>query len=408
MHRRSLFELCAMLGLSLVTATCDSTGPSRLVEIPDCWFPTEPVPTWIAVQVDGRSWQQLPVSGHRVILDTTARVGLAFGFGGFSWFYYVAVSELRGATCQHRDRSTVTKTLSSHVAGVGTGQIWTVEARDSPYRLQSGPLDSSTMLQVADGPTDIVALLTNNRFWIEPDSPSRLIVRRNVSLPNGAIMPNFDFASTEALTFDSASVSVLGLPTGVSFYPDTNEIVVSGVRLVMSSRTLAGPQRLYGAPAALGKGDYHSYSASVHGSTQQHVGFYYFTPRDTMLTMGPAIAQPNVSVPAGGCLSFAASLPAQAEYPDFVTVALEAYQSRPFKMSSIRVTVSREYLGATPATWKVDTPFAKNSNGACLASPYATRTVTVTAGLGRVALTLGGASARDGEVLLTSSRSLTP
>jgi len=169
-----------------------------------------------------------------------------------------------------------------------------------------------TIEGVPDGPQDLLAVRTAQA------APPRLIVRRNLDLPNGSVVPTLDFASAEAFDMVTATLtignlggdgnpvvdfSVLTTPHGEFFLP----IAASGN---------GSPQPYLALPAnKLLAGDVERLHVSANGNTSRTADLYFRTPTDRTVTLGSRIEPPTISAIAGGSTPrFRARYVVQADY----------------------------------------------------------------------------------------------
>ena len=150
---------------------------------------------------------------------------------------------------------------------------------------------------VAPGPQDLLAVRTAQA------APPRLILRRNLDLPNGSVVPTLDFASAEAFDMVTATLtignlggdgnpvvdfSVLTTPHGEFFLP----IAASGN---------GSPQPYLALPAdKLLAGDLERLHVSANGTSSRTADLYFRAPTDRTVTLGSRIEAPAISVVGGG------------------------------------------------------------------------------------------------------------
>ena len=165
---------------------------------------------------------------------------------------------------------------------------------------------------VAAGPQDLLAVRTAQA------APPRLIIRRDLDLPNGSVVPTLDFASGEAFDMVTATLtianlggdgnpvvdfSVLTTPHGEFFLP----IAASG----------NGSRQPYLAIPAnkLLAGDLERLHVSANGTSSRAADLYFRAPTDRTVTLGSQIEAPTISVIAGGpAPRLRAHYVAQADY----------------------------------------------------------------------------------------------
>jgi len=205
------------------------------------------------------------------------------------------------------------KSLRGTVAGIGETEAAFI-AVGSLGRAGVLPREGLdfTIDGVAAGPQDLVAARTAQA------APPRLIIRRDLDLPNGSVVPTLDFASAEAFDMVTATLtianlggdgdpvvdfSVLTTPHGEFFLP----IAASGN---------GSPQPYLALPAdKLLAGDLERLHVSANGTTTRSADLYFRTPTDRTVTLGSRIEPPTISViPGASTPRLRAHYVAQADY----------------------------------------------------------------------------------------------
>ncbi len=405
--RRTILSATVVLGLGVLSVfgCSDSTAPiSRLT------FCSPPL--WVAVKLDGEStWKSQEVTGNAVTFEATPTLSIAYSFSvGSVYIWSLSADEfreIRVAPVGSAGRGgcspdyTKLKTLAGSATGIAPGRQYDV-ASTATFANTSG---ATFTLGAPDGPVDLVARMFH---FIPEIAVEKVIVRRDVNLPNGASIPVFDFASPEARPLDSASL-VVTYPDGSALTSFSGSFVTSlrtrspsGLLRLSSNRPLPF---LHSVPQALLRpDDYHDLRASACLPDCGQLSFYYRSARATSLAMGPMAGSATASVVATDpCVRLHFEIPAQSEYPSFVQIVLSWGSSSSNR--SVVMGVTKAYLGATPSTWTYDVPELRRGDGSCLLEPAAkTARVFTTVGEGRLALLADLVPGRDGELLRAASR----
>jgi len=305
----------------------DSVGPrpvpDRAVAVSYC---AAVAPTWVAFRDGDGAWtRETPsVAGSTTTFRhsfTSNRAAIAsltpVLSGAFSVLrvLYGAPEELStdGDTTSSDCLTGSFKSLHGTVSGIATTEAAFIAV---------GPLARTgvvpregldfTIDGVPAGPQDLLAVRTAQAAL------PRLIVRRNLDLPNGSVVPTLDFASAEAFDMVTATLtignlggdgnpvvdfSVLTTPHGEFFLP----IAASGS---------GSPQPYLALPAdKLLAGDLERLHVSANGTTSRTADVYFRTPTNRTVTLGSQIAAPTISFIASGATPrFRAHYDAQSDY----------------------------------------------------------------------------------------------
>ena len=207
-----------------------------------------------------------------------------------------------------------------------------------------------TIEGVAAGPQDLLAARTAQAL------PPRLILRRDLDLPNGSVVPTLDFASPEAFDMVPATLtignlggdanpvvdfSVLTTPHGEFFLP----IAASGN---------GSPQPFLALPAdKMLAGDLERLHVSANGNTSRTADLYFRTPTDRTVTLGSQIAAPTISVIAGGGATprLRARYVAQADYDKLSSIVY----NQPASTGFVAISMTPAYA-ALAGGYDLDVP----------------------------------------------------
>src|SRR5690349_4402877 len=154
-----------------------------------------------------------------------------------------------------------------------------------------------TIEGVAAGPQDLLAVRTAQA------APPRLIIRRDLDLPNGSVVPTLDFASAEAFDMVTATLTIANLGGDANPVVDFSVLTTphGEFPLPIAASGNGSPQPYLALPAdKLLAGDLERLHVSANGNTSRTADLYFRTPTDRTVTLGSQIATPTISVIAGG------------------------------------------------------------------------------------------------------------
>jgi hypothetical protein len=134
---------------------------------------------------------------------------------------------------------------------------------------------------VSNGPQDLLATRTAVAL------PPRLILRREIDLPDGSLIPTLDFESSEAFNVGTANVIIenLGTDAAVNF---TQLITLHGdFMLPLASSVTSKTQPYIALPTAkLIAGDLEQLHVSTAGPAPRTADVYFRSPVDRTVTLG--------------------------------------------------------------------------------------------------------------------------
>ena len=338
----------AVLCAGGLACNSDSTSPRPIptdaVAVSYCAAVT---PTWVAFRDGDGAWtRETPsVTGstttfrHSFTGTRAAIASLTPVLGGeflVLRVLYAAPDELStdGDTTSSDCLTGAFKSLRGTVAGISTTEAAFIAV--GPFaRTGVVPREGLdfTIDGVATGPQDLLAVRTAQA------APPRLILRRDLDLPNGSVVPTLDFASTEAFDMVTGTLtignlggdgnpvvdfSVLTTPHGEFFLP----IAASGN---------GSPQPYLALPAdKMLAGDLERLHVSASGNTSRTADLYFRTPTDRTVTLGSQIAAPTISVIAGGAAPrLRARYVAQADYDKLSSIVYNQPTSTGFIVVSM-------------------------------------------------------------------------
>jgi len=164
---------------------------------------------------------------------------------------------------------------------------------------------------VAAGPQDLLAVRTAQA------APPRLIIRRDLDLPNGSVVPTLDFASSEAFDMVAATLTIGNLGGDGNPVVDFSVLTTAHGEffLPIAASGNGSPQPYLALPAdKLLAGDLERLHVSANGNSSRTADVYFRTPTDRTVTLGSQIQAPTISVIAGGSTRPRAHYVVQADY----------------------------------------------------------------------------------------------
>lgn len=361
---RSLPVIAALLSAGGLACNSASTGPrpvaDRAVAVSYCAAIT---PTWVAFRDGDGAWtRETPsVTGptttfrHSFTSNRAAIASLTPVLDGeFTVLrvLYGAPEELStdGDTTSSDCLTGAFKSLRGTVAGIATTEAAFIAV---------GPLARTgvvpregldfTIEGVADGPQDLLAVRTAEA------APPRLIIRRDLDLPNGSVVPTLDFASSEAFDMVAATLTIGNLGG------DGNPVVDFSVLrtahgeffLPIAASGNGSPQPYLAVPAdRLLAGDLERLHVSANGNSSRTADVYFRTPTDRTVTLGSRIEPPTISViTAGSTPRLRAHYVAQADYDKVSSIVY----NQPTSTGFVAVSMTPAYA-AIAGGYDLDVP----------------------------------------------------
>jgi hypothetical protein len=373
----------ALVSLALLTS-CGIFGPdgprTHTIRLPFCGEAAVPM-TWAAYKPTGGRWLELTAVAGQLAFDARGALTVAYGNANAARVYSATAQELAEAQCELPWGET--KVVQGTVRDVPADERFYVSV--GPTTVNSTPF----ALFVPERPLTIVARTEK----LLSGTPSRVIVRHNLTPPSGTDIGVFDFSSSDAKTFESASFTVDG-DAAAMHYANTFRHA-SGEQGLISGDASGATLRHYAVPeGSLDADDYHVINVTAFSQVNvRGLLYYYRRARPIALTIGPHPLSPTgVVTSSTPCSRFRVLVPSQPEYSSFVIARFLV------NSANVEVGVSRAFLGGRPATWDLEIPDLALPDGSCLLNAGITSWgVMVATQEGRLALYLGGAG-RDGEV----------
>jgi hypothetical protein len=213
------------------------------------------------------------------------------------------------------------KTLRGVVAGLDTTQLAAISVGPfarAAVRARLG-LDFSVN-GVASGPQDLLATRTTNGSLA-----TRFIVRRDLDLPSGALIPTLDFDSAEAFDAVTANVAIENL--GGDAAVNSTSLFTNRGSFPLSVTVRNAPTQPYIAlpSSKLVPGDVQELHISTNDITTTRTADVYFqAPVDRAVRVGDRIENPTMSTIArDGTLRLRARFVPQADYDRLTSVVYE-------------------------------------------------------------------------------------
>ena len=266
---------------------------------------TDRIPVFFAFR-DGTSgaWTRvLPGAGQTysfTINDTRGAVTFVIPDGGADFdvtTYLLTRTELTAFAQAECTTNPATKTLNGTVAGLAVGQQATIGIGSGTATVSANGAFSVT--GVDEGTVDLIA----TRIALDPltftQAPDRLILRRNLNLPNNSAIPALDFGGSESfapatatLTIANAGADLLAIST--SFFTANGQAGSFGA----AAPGATAVRTMYGVPAARTQaGDLHVQQATAIGGTNSFrtVTQYNRELTTRTLTLGPSLNAPTIT-----------------------------------------------------------------------------------------------------------------
>jgi hypothetical protein len=372
---------CAGVLVLIAAASCEPTAPQ----------PVELCGTWLMQH--GTTWDTL--SSQVSPDDLTPVVTLAKLSGTdiitVTADELVAMSGTPALGCVTAIPGAANRLLHGTIAGMPDGKQFTLKAAGRTSSATATGFD----VQVPAGSLDLLAYIS------EPPSPptstfmlpEKMIVRRGVSYADGATIPVFDFASSEAFALESAPLTA-DLRNNVT--GETTQFV-SGTTTVDMRRASTSSATLIGLPESqLKAGDYHLLTVTGAGGVSVRT-FYRKVAATNVAVPPPAASGVSGVAEATPCTRTRVTIPVQPDYPSFAVVTIT--WTGPV-VGSGKVTMSiTKAAAASTALWTMEVP---DVGSTCLIPPNATVSHAAVVGRGRLAV-FRGAGAGDGEQLITAT-----
>jgi hypothetical protein len=346
--------------LTALVACSDATGTGRRAGTSDVsvQFCLGQGPNWFAYRNEGGDWTSLPASvfqstyGFAATPTVTIAYARAISFASVSQVYVLNLTAEEVDHLRCSGGSARPKQLTGSVRLPGANDDARILMGSAVSFIAPGV--TSYSISVNDGPLDLFALARA----LTPGGSSRVIVRHDVNLPEGAAIPLLDFTTAEARPFGTSTLTVQGTPENAGVTARLSYVSARGTEFFVGAfGTQGGAATLATIPPALLRpGDVHrvSLSMSARGIDYDLV-FSQHEARDTTVTFGPALSVPTFDVVARSpMLRPRVRLDRQPSYPSLVQVIFE--QSNETSSRAFVVQTTAAFQGSSHTTWDVSVP----------------------------------------------------
>ena len=196
---------------------------------------------------------------------------------------------------------------------------------------------------------DLVAI---NRYGsTDTTSKSRVIVRSNITVANNAAISSLNFTGAESKPLDEVHVHHDAGPLTFGF-AQFETLRKSRVPLSVSPQSVGDSVSVLVIPASFIKsGDLHR--IDIQGP-ELGVTYWQSVPKDTTVTMGPALSTVTVDTITGPTLQPRVRFASQSQYPAMAEVVFQ--QTSNTTLRSVEIITTAGFLGGTPAQWELSIP----------------------------------------------------
>jgi hypothetical protein len=296
-------------------------------------------PVWVAFEDGDGVWTQAPanVTGSRVTFRhvfVTNRGAIAtltpFLDGALTLLnvLYGAPAELASAgdTNSLDCGNGAAKTLFGNVAGLDPDESALISS--GSFLRAPVPAGRTTfkLTGLPSGPQDLLA--TRTSVVNGTAAVTRLLLRRNIELPDSANLETLDFASPEAFAPVTPTVSVIGL--GAEGAINVTRLRTSHSEMVLSFLTNqpTAPMRPYFAlpEDRLLPGELQVLHVTTNGpgSVNRDAAVYFRSPADRTVTLGAPLARPLITTLATDpVLRVRAQFAAQSDYDRLTSISFQ-------------------------------------------------------------------------------------
>jgi hypothetical protein len=289
----------------------------------------------------GAGWERAGIAARSGMAAAGGRAAAAGRLGRVG-YHETYVTYASAAQLQQDGASTcfppvATKTVRTTVAGVGTGEYGVVSLGDATELFVGGTSPNPvTFGDVPAGP--LLFLATRIRAPGSP--PDKLLLFRNVDVPDGGTLPAIDFNAAGAVAPASATATIAnGGSDPLEIYTVLH--TANGDALMwfdLAPSTVAARPWAGLAPASMTGGDFHGlvvFATPVGGGTGNFRLALRYVGQVTnqSLSLGPPITAPTVTQVTAGAyprLRFQGTLPAEYGNGAFIDVVSSAEGSNVF------------------------------------------------------------------------------
>ncbi|MGH7678280.1 MAG: hypothetical protein ACRENU_07430 [Gemmatimonadaceae bacterium] len=405
-----------LLGIALATSACslevptDTGGDNPIpVQIDFC---TGDVPVWFAYQHSAGPFSVItPDANGTFSFDATQRTAIVFvrqnGADSRTDIIFTSnldLDQISGFTCLDEVGP---KQVNGSVSGLLSDQLGLVTMSFSSVYLTQAQ-SSFTLTQLVDRPLDVIA----SRIDVvgTEQHANRTIVRRSQNPVSGSTMADLDFSS-DGFDPSQHTATVSGFSTEPGFLMN-NFFSQLGTSHTLSyvEPVFEGVNPFVAIPSAqTAAGDYHDLFAIANAQNGgiRGVERYFRTAGNQTLVLGPALAEPLVSVTSStGNVQLRVQLVGQQAYSTMVTA--DFHQQTNFASTDVSLSVTASYFGGTPFEWDLPMPNFAGLPGYQNSWALKVGNIdwTIAGYFGRPQLVFGGAP-NEGETVQFASRSST-
>ncbi len=329
-------------------------------------FCASEAPLWMAYQDGSGAWTRVTPGANNTYTFqlTSARGGIAtvdtIDTGFDVNITYATTTELVTYTTAASAGACGGKRLNGTLANVGAGNLANVSVGDATIAVAGTGSQSYQLLNVPDGPQDLVAARVNTTTR----RADRLILRRGVNIAAGGAVPVIDFSAPEAFAPASANVTVTGLTTDTAFvatgYDGTRGSATGFLTAILryTASTGAAPYDAMPGATLIAAEMQQLYAVASTANANRVAGVYFRAPVDRTLVMAPYLSTPAVTRAANTPYARPrVQLDLQSDYNRLLTTTFEQTALN----RSAGVTATRAWAGG--AAWDVTFPDLSTAAG---------------------------------------------
>ena len=350
--------LCLLLVVSVAACGDDPTAPTRAVVLCSSR-------TWLAYQNEGAQWTRAAGSNGRFSFPATERLGVAVFNGNLDYPILEVgylTSEQAAKTFSCPAATSPVKTLRGAAQGLKPDEE--AHIRYGPSIASASATFPTFTISIPDGPLDLVATRVLPYSTSAPEILiDRVVIRRGENRADGSMLPLLNFDSTEAFAPQPNVLTVVGAPANQLIGAQTDFATQSGTVNPLGAGPLKnGMTTTYSVPASRQvAGDVHLLDI---GTADRRVLFVYAIPSDRTLALGPEPSAPIFTTETNSpTLRIRAEVTGQSEYGSSITLRYGQAPPATTNRNSVSVSATKEYFGATPATWSLTIPDLSGVDG---------------------------------------------
>ena len=192
------------------------------------------------------------------------------------------------------------RTVNGTVGNLGARSFADVTLGDSYSVVVAGATPAATptfqLLDVADGPVDLIASRTGRDPATDGPVIDRMIIRRGLNQANNSTLPVLDFNAAEAFVTTETTIEVGNLGVSEAFLFNFYYTAAAADAFTGLDGPRPGPFKHRGVPAERQQpGDLHLASIFALGSSDWRLaGVFFKEPKDRAITLGDVLPAPTV------------------------------------------------------------------------------------------------------------------